>query len=52
MDEIWSYLKRKRRQLKAKADGKEISGLAYVLERAGAKAVIARLWNAENLKSF
>ena len=29
----------------ANADGKEISGLAYVLERAGAKAVIASLWN-------
>ncbi len=32
----------------ANADGKEISGLAYVLERAGAKAVIASLWNAED----
>jgi CHAT domain-containing protein len=32
----------------ANADGKEISGLAYVLERAGAKAVIASLWNTED----
>ena len=35
----------------ANADGKEISGLAYVLERAGAKAVIASLWNAEDKTS-
>ncbi len=28
----------------ANADGQEISGLAYVLERAGAKSVIASLW--------
>jgi len=32
----------------ANADGKEISGLAYVLERAGAKSVIASLWSAED----
>ncbi|MBE9090860.1 tetratricopeptide repeat protein [Microcystis aeruginosa LEGE 11464] len=32
----------------ANADGQEISGLAYVLERAGAKSVIASLWNAED----
>ena len=29
----------------ANANGQEISGLAYVLERAGAKSVIASLWN-------
>ena len=28
--------------------GKEISGLAYIFERAGAKSVIASLWNAED----
>jgi CHAT domain-containing protein/uncharacterized protein HemY len=32
----------------ANADGQEISGLAYVLERAGAKSVIASLWSAED----
>jgi CHAT domain-containing protein len=32
----------------ANANGQEISGLAYVLERAGAKSVIASLWNAED----
>ncbi|REJ42233.1 MAG: CHAT domain-containing protein [Microcystis flos-aquae DF17] len=32
----------------ANADGQEISGLAYVLERAGAKSVIASLWDAED----
>jgi CHAT domain-containing protein/lipopolysaccharide biosynthesis regulator YciM len=32
----------------ANGDGQEISGLAYVLERAGAKSVIASLWNAED----
>ncbi len=36
----------------ANADGKEISGLAYVLERAGAKAVIASLWNAPDKIEF
>ena len=30
----------------ANAEGQEISGLAYVLERAGAKSVIASLWDA------
>ncbi|CCI04501.1 CHAT domain-containing protein [Microcystis aeruginosa] len=35
----------------ANADGQEISGLAYVLERAGAKSVIASLWNAEDKTS-
>ena len=29
----------------ANANGQEISGLAYVLERAGAKSAIASLWN-------
>jgi CHAT domain-containing protein/Tfp pilus assembly protein PilF len=32
----------------ANANGQEISGLAYVLERAGAKSVIASLWNADD----
>jgi CHAT domain-containing protein/tetratricopeptide (TPR) repeat protein len=32
----------------ANANGQEISGLAYVLERAGAKSAIASLWNAED----
>jgi CHAT domain-containing protein len=32
----------------ANANGQEISGLAYVLERAGAKSVIASLWDAED----
>ncbi|GBD55154.1 tetratricopeptide repeat protein [Microcystis aeruginosa NIES-298] len=36
----------------ANADGQEISGLAYVLERAGAKSVIASLWNAPDGKKF
>jgi len=35
----------------ANANGQEISGLAYVLERAGAKSVIASLWNAEDSTS-
>ena len=35
----------------ANADGKEISGLAYVLERAGARSVIASLWSAEDTTS-
>jgi len=30
------------------ANGEEISGLAYVLERAGSKSVIASLWIAED----
>ena len=30
----------------ADANGEEISGLAYLFERAGARAVIASLWNA------
>jgi CHAT domain-containing protein/Tfp pilus assembly protein PilF len=32
----------------ANANGQEISGLAYVLERAGAKSAIASLWSAED----
>jgi len=36
----------------ANADGQEISGLAYVLERAGAKSVIASLWNAPDGTKF
>ena len=35
----------------ANADGQEISGLAYVLERAGARSVIASLWSAEDTTS-
>ena len=30
------------------SDGIELSGLAFVLERAGAKSVIASLWNADD----
>jgi CHAT domain-containing protein len=30
------------------ASGQEIAGLAYIFERAGAEAVIASLWNAED----
>ena len=33
------------------ADGKEFSGLAYVLERAGAKTVIGGLWNVDDKPS-
>ncbi|ACB53817.1 hypothetical protein cce_4469 [Crocosphaera subtropica ATCC 51142] len=32
----------------ANANGRELSGLAFVLERAGAKTVMASLWNAED----
>jgi CHAT domain-containing protein len=32
----------------AQANGEEISGLAYVLERAGARAVMATLWSVED----
>ncbi|MEW5858581.1 MAG: CHAT domain-containing protein, partial [Cyanobacteriota bacterium] len=32
----------------ANANGEEIAGLAYIFERAGAKAVMASLWNAED----
>ncbi|MCG8366295.1 MAG: tetratricopeptide repeat protein [Pseudanabaenales cyanobacterium] len=32
----------------ADVNGKEISGLAYLFERAGAKSVIAGLWNVED----
>ena len=32
-------------------NGEEISGLAYIFERAGAKSVIASLWNAEDKTS-
>ncbi|MGK7886556.1 MAG: tetratricopeptide repeat protein [Crocosphaera sp.] len=35
----------------ANADGREFSGLAYVLERAGAKTVIGSLWNADDQPS-
>jgi tetratricopeptide (TPR) repeat protein len=35
----------------ANADGQEISGLAYVLERAGARSVIASLWSVEDSTS-
>ncbi|WP_413171537.1 CHAT domain-containing protein [Anabaena azotica] len=33
---------------KADSQGQEISGLAYLFERAGAKAVIASLWSVED----
>jgi CHAT domain-containing protein/lipopolysaccharide biosynthesis regulator YciM len=36
----------------ANADGQEISGLAYVLERAGARSVIASLWSAPDGKEL
>ena len=36
----------------ANADGQEISGLAYIFERAGAKSVIASLWNATEKIEF
>lgn len=32
-------------------NGEQISGIAYVFERAGAKAVIASLWTAEDTKT-
>ena len=32
----------------ANANGRELSGLAFVLERAGAKTVMASLWNADD----
>jgi len=35
----------------ANANGEEIAGLAYIFERAGAKAVMASLWNAEDNKT-
>lgn len=35
----------------ANSNGQEISGLAYVLERAGSKSVIASLWSAEDTTS-
>ncbi|GAB1541696.1 tetratricopeptide repeat protein [Scytonema sp. NUACC21] len=35
----------------ADANSEEISGLAYIFERAGAKSVIASLWNAEDKTS-
>lgn len=35
----------------ANADGEEISGLAYLFERAGARAVIASLWNTPDEKT-
>jgi CHAT domain-containing protein/Tfp pilus assembly protein PilF len=34
--------------LKTESNGEEIAGLAYLFERAGAKATIASLWNAED----
>ena len=32
-------------------DGNEISGLAYVMERAGAKTLVASLWDVDDLAS-
>ncbi len=32
-------------------EGQEISGMAYILERAGARAVMATLWNAEDART-
>ena len=34
--------------LKADSDGQEIAGLAYLFERAGAKSVMASLWNVDD----
>jgi len=34
--------------LREESDGREIAGIAYLFERAGAKAVMASLWNAED----
>ncbi|WP_235595796.1 CHAT domain-containing protein [Mastigocoleus testarum] len=34
--------------LQTESDGEEISGLAYLFERAGAKATIASLWSADD----
>ena len=34
--------------LETNSNGEEIAGLAYLFERAGAKATIASLWNAED----
>ncbi len=34
--------------LQTESNGEEISGLAYLFERAGSKAVIASLWSAED----
>lgn len=34
--------------LQTNSNGEEIAGLAYLFERAGAKAVIASLWSAED----
>ena len=34
--------------MKANSNGEEIAGVAYLFERAGADAVIASLWNAED----
>lgn len=34
--------------MKADSNGEEIAGVAYLFERAGADAVIASLWNAED----
>ncbi|EKU97029.1 hypothetical protein Lepto7375DRAFT_1068 [Leptolyngbya sp. PCC 7375] len=33
------------------SDGKEIAGLAYLFERAGAKAVVASMWNTPDEKT-
>ncbi len=32
----------------ANSNGEEISGVAYIFERAGAKAVMASLWDADD----
>ena len=37
--------------MKADSNGEEIAGVAYLFERAGADAVIASLWNAEDQKT-
>lgn len=34
--------------LKTNSNGEEIAGLAYLFERAGARAIIASLWSAED----
>jgi CHAT domain-containing protein len=34
--------------LQTESDGREIAGVAYLFERAGAKAVMASLWSVED----
>ena len=38
--------------MEAESDGREFAAVAYLFERAGADAVIATLWNAEDNKTL